>query len=268
MPRAGRLCRQQHLAGVRGDAVAEPRHLAEVEPAQPRRRLLDLDPLVADQEAIAPAAHGQGLLAAGGVGGEKRLEGLARLLGAQSRREEDEAPGGAGSDVDVHLAAHPRAVAAEGQVDATHLLADPPHQHPLQFFQLAAGDEVPEQAAKAVADPVPAVLLGEAVVAVVDFDQVIVVADRVVENLLSDRLRLMRSAQLSAVASIATALGTPSRASSALRADIATQVKVGVSRSVYSLDSVGRSSLTRSRNIPGSSPSKQTTNSWSSRPKE
>ena len=31
--------------------------------------------------------------------------------------------------------------------------------------------------------------------------------------------------------------------------DIATQVKIGVSRSVYSLDSVGRSSLTRSRNI-------------------
>ena len=47
----------------------------------------------------------------------------------------------------------------------------------------------------------------------------------------------------------ATALGAPSSASSALRTDIATQVKIGVSRSVYSLDSVGRSSLTRSRNI-------------------
>jgi hypothetical protein len=44
------------------------------------------------------------------------------------------------------------------------------------------------------------------------------------------------------------ALGVPSSASSAFATDIATQVKIGVSRSVYSLDSVGRSSLTRSRN--------------------
>ena len=43
-------------------------------------------------------------------------------------------------------------------------------------------------------------------------------------------------------------------------------VKIGVSDSVYSLDSVGRSSFTSSRNWPGSSPSKQTTNSWSSSP--
>jgi hypothetical protein len=45
-------------------------------------------------------------------------------------------------------------------------------------------------------------------------------------------------------------------------------VKVGVSRLVKRDDSVVRSRWTRSRNEAGSSVSKATTNSWSSRPKE
>jgi hypothetical protein len=50
--------------------------------------------------------------------------------------------------------------------------------------------------------------------------------------------------------------------------DALMQVKVGVSRSVNEEDSVVRRRWTRSRNEPGSSVSKATTNSWSSRPKE
>ena len=50
--------------------------------------------------------------------------------------------------------------------------------------------------------------------------------------------------------------------------DIDTHVNVGVSRLVYSEDSVVRRRWTRSRNEPGSSVSNATTNSWSSRPNE
>jgi len=62
------------------------------------------------------------------------------------------------------------------------LVADPPQQQSLQLAHVAAGDEVPEQAAEAVA-AVPAVLLREAVVALVEPDQAILVVDRVAEGL-------------------------------------------------------------------------------------
>ena len=50
--------------------------------------------------------------------------------------------------------------------------------------------------------------------------------------------------------------------------DICTHVKVGVSRKVYDDALLSRSSITRSRNSAGLSPSNATTNSWSSRPYE
>src|SRR5437667_368685 len=59
--------------------------------------------------------------------------------------------------------------------------------------------------------------------------------------------------------------GAPSVSSISHR-DICTQVRVGVSRSVYDDASLSRSSITRSRNSPGLSPSNATMNSWSSRP--
>jgi hypothetical protein len=92
--------------------------------------------------------------------------------------------------VDVHLAAHCRAVAAEGQIDAAQLTPHPSQQHPLQFLQLLAGDEVPERAAEAAVGAVPAVGLGEGVEACVDLDQAVVIVDYVAESCLSDQLRL------------------------------------------------------------------------------
>ncbi len=56
-------------------------------------------------------------------------------------------------------------------------------------------------------------------------------------------------------------VAAPSRASRAWPTDIETQEKIGVSRSVQELDSVVRSSCTRSRKSLGSSHSKETTNS-------
>ena len=49
---------------------------------------------------------------------------------------------------------------------------------------------------------------------------------------------------------------------------VAMQVKLGVSRTVKREASVVRRRCTRSRNVPTSSVSKATTNSWSSRPNE
>src|SRR5512132_2114969 len=88
---------------------------------------------------------------------------------------------------------------------------------------------------------------------------------RVLGRVRTDRSREIDQRHYAVVTAVAA---VPSSASSVRPSDIATQVKMGVSRSVYELDSVPRSSCTRSRNSPGSSPSKETTNSWSSRPKE
>src|SRR6476619_1226435 len=95
---------------------------------------------------------------------------------------------------------------------------------PSQLLHLVAGDEVPERAAEAGACPVPAVLLGEAIVAVVDLDQAVLIVDRVAERLNGHSIDYRSY--------IGTAEAVPSSASSALRTDIATQVKIGVSRSV------------------------------------
>src|SRR5688572_8703949 len=57
--------------------------------------------------------------------------------------------------------------------------------------------------------------------------------------------------------------GSPSRAERARSTEQEMQVKIGVSDWVNELDSVKRSSCTRSRNSAGSSASKLTTNSWS-----
>src|SRR3954453_12342972 len=249
-----RLCGEQHLVAVGTDAVAERRQLGTVEQLQPPCRLLDLDPLAIDLEAVAPAAHAQRVRSAGDIGIEQGLY-LARLLGAQSCGEQHGTASRPGDDPDVHLPPYVRPIAAEDQFDVADLAAAPPPQHPLQPPHLFAGDVVPEGAAEAGPCLGPAVLRGEAVVPLVGPDQVVLLVDRVAER-------------LGAHALAATALGTPSSASRALRSESATQVKIGVSSSVYSLDSVGRSSCTRSRNIPGSSPSNATTNSWSSRPKE
>jgi hypothetical protein len=94
--------------------------------------------------------------------------------------------------VEIHLAPHSGTVAAEREVDTADLAADPPYQHRLQLFQFMAGDEVPERAAEALAGPIPAVLLAEAVIAVVDFDQVVLVVDRVAEDGDGDQTRLVR----------------------------------------------------------------------------
>src|SRR6478609_11345327 len=57
---------QQHRVAVGADAVAEGGQLGSVEELQPPCRLLDLDPLAVDLEAIAPAAHLEHLVAARG----------------------------------------------------------------------------------------------------------------------------------------------------------------------------------------------------------
>src|SRR5437667_10551011 len=61
----------------------------------------------------------------------------------------------------------------------------------------------------------------------------------------------------------ASAAPAPPNVSSISQSDIWTQVKVGVSRGVYDDASLSRSSLTRSRNSPGLSPSNAPMNSWS-----
>lgn len=187
MAQAALLGRDQRLAAVGADAVADRGHLRSQEELEPGRCLLHLDPLAADQEAVAPAAHSERFLATGDVGGEQRLWFRPPLLGAQASREENEAPRRVSRDVDVHLPFHLGAVTAKGKVDAAHLVADAPHQHPLQFFQLLTGDEIPEQAPEAVPGASPAVVLGEAVVPLVDLDQVVVLIDRVAENRRSDQ---------------------------------------------------------------------------------
>src|SRR5436190_4426833 len=232
-----RLRGEQHLAAVGADTVAERRQLGAVEQLQPPRRLLDLDPLAVDLEAVAPATHGQRVLAARRRWVEQGLWCLALLLGAQLCREEHGAPARPRDDADVHLPPHPGAVAAEGQLHAANLVADAAHQHPLEFSHFVSRDVVPERATEAGRGLAPAVLLSEAVIALVGSDQVVLLVDRVAER-------------LDGHAPAATALGTPSSASRALRSESATQVKIGVSSSVYSLDSVGRSSCTRSRNMP------------------
>ena len=99
----------------------------------------------------------------------------------------------------------------KGSSTSRDLLADPPHQQPLQLLHLVAGDEVPERAAEAGAGAVPAVLLGEAVVALVDLDQVVLVVDRVAERLSPDRSRRL------SCGARGDGVGAPSSASRALR---------------------------------------------------
>src|SRR5205085_2799005 len=71
-----------------------------------------------------------------------------------------------------------------------------------------------------------------------------------------------------AVGSAVCVRAAPSSAPRARSTEQEMQVNVGVSRSVYELDSVVRRRWTRSRKSAGLSVSNATTNSWSSRPNE
>ena len=82
-----------------------------------------------------------------------------------------------------------------------------------------------------------------------------------------ERARPLRARGAGAAYAV-TCSAAPSSAFSARSTDIATHVNVGVSRLVKSEDSVVRRRWTRSRKTAGSSPSKATTNSWSSSPNE
>ncbi len=150
------------------------------------RRLLDLDPLAVDFEAVAPAAHLQRLVAARRRPGRAGA-GVTRApprSAAVPRRARPARRAGRRCGCPSR-GARPGASQRKGSSTSPTSSRMRRTSSRCSFTISLPGDVVPERAAEAAAGVAPAVLLGEAVVALVDPDQVVVLVDRVAERLRS-----------------------------------------------------------------------------------